>query len=209
MRYKPGSHADDDVLEQYSLGSLPETDLEPFEEHLLVCPECQDRLAETDLYVASMKSAAATVAEPAPGVEPWFVRLLRWIAHPGPALALALGLFLSTLLVTRIWPHSSAPALAIALEANRSASAEIVPPGKLVALKLEAADLPQLPAYRVQVVKASGDTVFEAPSERKSGEIIVPGAREYSEGTYWVRVYDVSHTLLREYGLAVGSPVRR
>lgn len=52
-------HIDDDALEAYSLGRLADADAAPVEEHLLVCAECRDRLAEWDEYVRAMRSACA------------------------------------------------------------------------------------------------------------------------------------------------------
>ena len=48
MQLGIGSHLDDADLEQYSMGSLPETRLVPFEEHFLACESCQDRLLEME-----------------------------------------------------------------------------------------------------------------------------------------------------------------
>ncbi len=51
------AHIDDDALEAYSMGRLAEAEAAPLEEHLLVCPECQDRLAGWDEYIAAMRAA--------------------------------------------------------------------------------------------------------------------------------------------------------
>jgi len=47
-------HISDNDLEWYAMLTLPETDLEPFEEHLLICSVCRVRLAESEQYVAAM-----------------------------------------------------------------------------------------------------------------------------------------------------------
>jgi len=53
-------------IEQYSMGELPETSLARFEEHLLVCFSCQDRLLEMDAYVNAVCSVSPKLraAEP-------------------------------------------------------------------------------------------------------------------------------------------------
>lgn len=56
------SHISDDSLEMYALGRIPEVDLAPMDEHLLICLTCQIRLQEMDEYIKVMK--AATVAVP-------------------------------------------------------------------------------------------------------------------------------------------------
>jgi anti-sigma factor RsiW len=56
------AHIDDDALEAYSMGRLAEAEAAPIEEHLLVCPLCQDRFAEWDTYIRSMQSAMRRIA---------------------------------------------------------------------------------------------------------------------------------------------------
>ena len=54
MQLHQDSHADDDSLEQYSIGSMAESDVAQLEEHLLVCSACQKRLEEIDAYVTAI-----------------------------------------------------------------------------------------------------------------------------------------------------------
>jgi anti-sigma factor RsiW len=51
------SHITCDELELYPMERLPESDTAPVEEHLLVCEECQARLADFDVYVRAMRAA--------------------------------------------------------------------------------------------------------------------------------------------------------
>ena len=51
------AHIDEDTLERYAMSQLPVGELAPVEEHLLVCPHCQDRLAEIDRLLADLNSA--------------------------------------------------------------------------------------------------------------------------------------------------------
>jgi predicted anti-sigma-YlaC factor YlaD len=44
---------------------IPESAFASLEEHLLICSECRDRLTAADQYVAAVRSAAKTRAEPA------------------------------------------------------------------------------------------------------------------------------------------------
>ena len=56
-------HVSDDTLERYAMQTLPESESGPLEEHILICPDCQERLqAEIDL-VTAMWGAAAKVWE--------------------------------------------------------------------------------------------------------------------------------------------------
>lgn len=43
--------------ENYALGSLPDQQVEALEEHLLICPACQDLLAQADEYIEVAKAA--------------------------------------------------------------------------------------------------------------------------------------------------------
>lgn len=70
MPREPHRHADDEVLEQYSMGSLPEPELGELEEHLLICSQCQDRLARTDAYVRGMQGAARRIRQKKNGETP-------------------------------------------------------------------------------------------------------------------------------------------
>ena len=49
------SHLQDDELEQYILGVLPEALLDSVEEHLLFCPTCLARAEELESYVRAAR----------------------------------------------------------------------------------------------------------------------------------------------------------
>jgi hypothetical protein len=50
-------HYPERIWEAYSMGMLSEKDSRPLEEHLLLCPLCQDLLAEADEYIRVAKAA--------------------------------------------------------------------------------------------------------------------------------------------------------
>jgi len=52
-------HILEDSLEQYAMGKLPDSETGPLEEHQLVCHECQDRLWETDKFLAAFRAVAS------------------------------------------------------------------------------------------------------------------------------------------------------
>lgn len=60
-RQIPERHIPDAILDEFVMEMLSEQDCAIWEEHLLICARCQDRLAEADEYVRVMKSAAATL----------------------------------------------------------------------------------------------------------------------------------------------------
>lgn len=56
-------HISDEMLEQYAMERILDPESEALEEHLLICPECRDRLQTMEEYVAAMKSAAGKTRE--------------------------------------------------------------------------------------------------------------------------------------------------
>lgn len=51
-------HPDEETLESYAMGKVRGAALARTEEHLLVCADCQDRLADLDGFLAAMREAA-------------------------------------------------------------------------------------------------------------------------------------------------------
>ena len=52
-------HIPEELLDEFVMEMLSEEDFDLWEEHLLICATCQDRLAQADEYVRLIKSAAA------------------------------------------------------------------------------------------------------------------------------------------------------
>ncbi len=50
-------HISEDLLDQYALKKLPESEAAALEEHLLICPKCQDRLQLTEDFIAALRAA--------------------------------------------------------------------------------------------------------------------------------------------------------
>jgi hypothetical protein len=55
-------HITEDLLERYAMGTLPEAEQVPLEEHLLVCAFCQDRLQIEDDFIAGLRTMVANGA---------------------------------------------------------------------------------------------------------------------------------------------------
>ena len=58
---EPEHHPDDEVIENYALGIIPAEDIAAFEQHLLICAGCQDRMAEMDANVQAMQAEAREI----------------------------------------------------------------------------------------------------------------------------------------------------
>jgi anti-sigma factor ChrR (cupin superfamily) len=54
-------HPDEEQLEQYSLGMLSPEAIPTFEQHVLICHVCQDRVAEMDASIQGMQAEARQV----------------------------------------------------------------------------------------------------------------------------------------------------
>jgi hypothetical protein len=194
-------HVDDEELERYSMGAMPEAAIAPFEEHLLVCEPCQLRLAQTDAYVGAMRQASARLrTEPLKRGLPWlrFPRLIPALAGMAVAIVAA-GLWIGRPDMGEAHPF------AVDLEATRGAAIEAkAPAGRWLLLRLDLANLPASSSYRLEMVDRFGTRVWQAtvPAQGAKASFKVPGTQP---GIYFARVYGPPGELLREYGFEVES----
>src|SRR5579871_2267595 len=61
MRPDATRHPNEEQVERFSLGTLSERESSSFEEHLLICQSCQDRVAASDRFVAAMQDASLRI----------------------------------------------------------------------------------------------------------------------------------------------------
>jgi hypothetical protein len=206
-------HVVEEDLERYSVGTLPETEAEILEEHLLICPICQDRLAEIDEYVRAMRAAASKLrADDSSGRRRLLEGVSAGVAIPRLAWAgggvLCLGLLL---LASGFW-HSprttSAPPVAVILQAVRGAdefTSATAPKGSPLVLEADLSGLPPGDNFRIEVVDARGALVQRLNVKREGGRLSAQAPNGLARGRYWVRLR-ASHPdgeLLREYSLRV------
>ena len=199
MRSENKRHPDDEQIESYSAGTLPEPAQVPLEEHLLICDLCQNRLTEIDAYVAAMKEAARRLP-------PELTAPRRWWVMPrfAPILAGAAVVAVALLGVRASLVSGRDPALGVTLEANRGLIQAHAPARRLLVLRLDLVGLPETrDSYRVEIVDRGGRQAWhDAVAPGRSGKILVPGL---AQGVYFVRISTVSGELLREYGLEVSG----
>jgi hypothetical protein len=201
-------HAQEETLEQYSMGRLSEAEVGPFEEHLLICPVCQDRLEETDAFVQAARLTTQKLrAEPLPVREHWWRRLA--LGLPRPAwISVVVGTALLVVVVagTRgIFRTATAPPVSVMLESVRGIEGPgnaRVPAGKPLVLLIDSTELPQFPTYHLELVDARGNSVLKS-SAGPIHQRVSFSAPRLAKGRYWVRLYDPSprKELLREFGL--------
>jgi hypothetical protein len=201
MRQSSNRHLDDNELERYSMGDLPESEGGTLEEHLLVCEHCQLRLEQTDTYTSSMRGAA----------KEFRARQRLELFKPqhrqrGRLLSLISAVAALVVLVVAIgwWSGSSdiaGPPFAISLEATRGApNSAWAPADTWLLVRLDLAGVPGFPSYRLQMVDAGGATVWQATAIAHDAKVEskIPQTRA---GTYFIRVYSPAGELLREFGL--------
>jgi hypothetical protein len=203
-------HPSDDALELYSLGRLGEPDLAQLEEHLLICPDCQDRLSETDLYVQTMREAVAEYRRRRPRPSPRSVRTgsgLWGFPQLKPVwLVAVVGLMLLVAWRAQVQRRAAVvgPApVAVVLQALRSLDSTAAPAATPLRLFLDVQGLPSLSEWRIEIVGTDGRQAgaFEGRAREGRLEVVLP--RGLPAGQYWVRVSapESPGEILREYGL--------
>jgi hypothetical protein len=202
-------HIPEQTLEEYSRGTLSEGETERLEEHLLVCPHCQDRLADTDEFVRAMRDAAARLQiQPPSALEDHWRGAWRWLWRPVPVMA-ACGAAVLLIAAGTIWHRESSGAgeTTVTLQAMRgdALAGARAPAGKALVLKLDAKGLPVSASYRLEIVDERGSAVFVHAVSRQSDAILATLPRSLDPGRYWVRLYEAqpAGSLLREFGLTI------
>jgi len=203
MALNSNRHMEEDEIESYSMGAVSEEECARFDEHLLVCEFCRNRVAKSDERVTAMQGAALRFrGRRAPVVTRRLIpRLIPFLSAAGLIAAGWVGFV--AIGGVRPWVRGTAPAFAIHLEATRGAGIEArAPAGRALLLNLDLAGLPAQLSYRVETVDRVGKVVWQGsvPSQDAKAAAALPGM---PVGVYFVRVYAASGELLREYGLDV------
>jgi hypothetical protein len=191
-------HIEENLLDQYALGTLPAESIAELEEHLLACSICQSRLVEADQLLLLFREAATLEdAHPTPRWRNAFA--LRNSFLSGAAAVL------SALLIMLITGDSHRAKLSPAILAMESlrgpeAAAEMASTPSLLVFDVAA---PANPAdYEIEIVDAVGNVVLKRGTEVRDGRLAVLVER-LARGSYWVRVYrsQPAKELLAEYSL--------
>lgn len=203
-----GVHASEDRLEEFCLGTVPAEELEDLESHLLICPACRERLGETEVYVSTMRQAAAQVAADRLARRKRRREAFRRYFQPIP-LAVAAGVA-GLALIWGVGPGArharTEQPVAVILELTRGGQASMrphVPAHRPLRVTLDLAGLAALDSCRVVMVDATGDAVYETAARPEGGRVMLAVPARFNRGTYWIRVYNPAApgTELREFGL--------
>lgn len=200
------AHPEDTTFELYALGGLQEPQLAEFEEHLLLCATCQDRLDEATEYVQLMREAVVSVPATPPVESAWRKWVpLYWLPQPVPALAGAMALLFAVFLWQPARKTGPSEWRTVELETRRGETAPAgAAAGFSLSLRLDASGL-NVAGTTAQIVSADGATVAELPVQAENGKAVVQYAPGLRAGTYWVRLKKSGETL-REYALVAGAP---
>lgn len=205
MQLEPNEHISEESLESYALGSLSEPLVTGLEEHLLICPACQDKLREFDDYVAAMRGAAARLDREDESRKTFWTRISE--ALTVRRLTWALALMTLALVVLAVRLSLSPPPLiepfAMVLETSRGSQAQHAPARRPLDLSLDITALPAFPTYQLETVDASGRVQTQSSSTASQGRVKTSLTKGLRSGTYFIRLYSPSRELLREYGLQV------
>jgi len=204
MNLDTNRHLDESEIEKYSMGDVPETEVSRYEEHLLICESCQDRVTASDEYVASMREASTRIRQggATPKPSPWHM--------PRPILLLALAaslLFVAFLgfggKSVGLFSGSAGSPVIVNMIAVRGNDVEAkAPAGKSLALNLNVEGLSPAASYGVEIVDEGGKSIWRGSASAK-GAIATANAPGMIPGHYFLCAYSPGGILLREFGLRV------
>jgi hypothetical protein len=192
----PNSHIEDEQLDLYALGRVPEGLLPEIEEHLLECEICQGRLARSDEF-AVLFQAAATQGLRTRGVRQWLLWAQRAAVPLAAAAAIAVVIF-----VSGQGGRRPAPPVVVEMRSMRGPEAFArVEAGRPSTLLLDVAAPEGVATYTALVLDLSGAEVSRPPIESREGRIALQIA-PLRKGLYWVRVArNHGNDPVSEYGL--------
>jgi anti-sigma factor RsiW len=197
------SHPSEEILEEYVFHRLPEPLTAQIEEHLLICPDCQDAVAETDRFVSALKAAAPALGQVRPGWRKVLEALPRVSISKTSLVPVVALLVLAVLAVRRQAQAPPTEPVAVSLSSLRGSGAlSPAPAGKPLELRIEAPDLIAGNQYRVEVVDSAGSFVWKGAVTQRDGKLAVSMPKVLGNGVYWVRLYGADSELLREFGLS-------
>jgi hypothetical protein len=199
-------HATEEMLEAYSLGTLSEAEVEVLEEHLLICPGCQDRATEMDVFVERIRAAAVKLRQEGKpdAVQAGFFRPARWRWAMLAAAICCLIVLVWVASGTRLQPQPVAVILQT-LRGPQEDSAAEAPRGRPLKLEADLTGLPVEGRLRLELVDAGGKPVHQADVTPESNRVPLLLQSGLRQGIYWLRLYRTApeHELLREYALRV------
>jgi hypothetical protein len=193
------AHPSVETLEEYAFNRLSEGAAESVEEHLLLCSACQTQLLDVDEYIRLMKHATAGL-DTDPNARTTGGGRARWGVFAGGVTALALIVIAVLVGVRRAGPGAEAQQVELAAFRGSEEMAH-AGAGRPINVVIDASDLSSSSQFRVEVVNASGHTVWKGLAIAAGGRLSTKISTNLNRGIYWVRLSTSEGELLREYGL--------
>jgi predicted anti-sigma-YlaC factor YlaD len=194
----PELHINDELLDQYALGTLPGEQLAGLEEHLLFCEACQSRLDAAEEFEMLFREAAVQA-----GARSHHRWRLSWnhraVGWTGAALAAALAILL--LVAGPLHKSPMAPAT-VFLQSLRGPDAPAqVTTGRPCLLVFDIVPTAGVNQYEARIVNPIGVEILAAAVSLKDGHLAVL-VDKLPPGSYWVRVFRTDNgDPIAEYGL--------
>ena len=195
MELEGAGHLDESQLEAYSMRRVPEDEAACVEEHLLVCESCRQQLADTDAFVHAMRGAAGRLrAAPHMTGRGW----VQWGLRPVLAtLVVVVGIGIAV----RMDHKAPIGAEVVVLQATRGGGLVAqVTAGRPLLLKPNLDGLPALPEYHLRILDRTGKRTWQGNFLSSAGGASIP---QQPPGIYFVELYSIPGTLLREYAMEV------
>ena len=190
------AHPTEDALEEYALRRLSESDTATLEEHLLVCEDCRQSLLNIDEFILAMRQFAHREARSTA----WRSVRARIFGY-GTAVAIAAVGFTVAVMLPAF--HRAPIAKPVQLVAFRGGEGSTMIPaeaGAALNLVVDLTDLMPRGVYRIQIVDAQGNQLWDQESRASGGALKIRMSPGLKRGVYWIRLYSGGE-LLREFGL--------
>lgn len=205
MHMNIGPHVADDVLENYLLHRLPEAEMAPLEEHLLVCRRCQAQAQETEEFILATQ-AALQAGERKPARRALHATSggfpHSWVGVP--VVTMIVAAVAAAIFIPLHRSGNNLPPAYVSLKAMRGP--ETMPAhvraGAELILFLDTTGLPVGGEYGVRVVDSRGAEVWTGVPQLLVNRVRAEVGGRLRPGRYWVRLTR-SGELLREYGLQI------
>jgi hypothetical protein len=199
---EPPLHPAEEILEEYAFNRLGDAQAAALEEHILICADCQKNLEDIDEYILLMKAATAEYAARPKAIRPALAVKVTWVAAAALIVLFSVPGLMKALGRWRTEPASStAPVVLAALRGGDNTTIAQGPAGRPLELSMEAKDLPDAAAIRVEVVNAVGEREWGGAPTASNGTLSVEITAGLKPGTHWVRLFASRGDLVREFGL--------
>lgn len=198
MQLELGPHLEGAELERYSMHALDEAQVALFEEHLLACTKCQDRLLEMDAYINAVRSVSPRLRAESE-VNSWLPRLSGLLSRRRMIWVVSVASLVVTAGTWQVWISPSP--VAVALVAARGEEFAQAPARRLLILKIDLTELPVSARYQLTLVDSSGDVRWRDTRSSQGVHLEALMPQRLGKGRYFVRLYSPTDELLREFGL--------